>query len=401
MSMVDALTPTGWELLQQLTALLTADTAEPDYRRLGQQLRGHGIPADTVSAVLTQLELRQLGRTKFAKFASELVYTRTGYEQATRMMVAAQHATRYQGQARVADLGCGIGADALALAGLSIPVTGYEIDEETAAAATVNLRFFPEASVRQADVTTLDSAELAGFTAFFCDPARRDSLGRRLTNPESWSPKLSWCLQLPSANIGVKVAPGIKYRDLPETTGERPVEVQWVSVAGQLVEAGIWIGQLAGKPGRSALILDADGAGSTIHVADSVRSLAAGVPIAKQLGKYLFSIDPALLRAGGLAAAAKQVGAGSVSKSISYLTGDQVPEHARAWEIVANVAPRSREIKAAVSGFRDVQIHQKGSGMRVSEVRKKIGATTGEGRIHVFLTRIKDKHRAIIATDIR
>ena len=56
-----------------------------------------------------------------------MLFTADGLEQATRLEVAAQHAQRFRaaGVRHVLDLGCGIGADAMAFAGLDLQVTGH------------------------------------------------------------------------------------------------------------------------------------------------------------------------------------------------------------------------------------------------------------------------------------
>src|SRR6476619_4235843 len=95
---------------------------------LGSRLRAAGFDADLVSAALTQSRLRARAVGKFGDFAGGMIFTPDGLEQATRLEVAAQHAQRYRaaGVRHVLDLGCGIGADAMALAGLDLQVTAVD-----------------------------------------------------------------------------------------------------------------------------------------------------------------------------------------------------------------------------------------------------------------------------------
>ena len=69
---------------------------------------------------------------------------RAGLEQATRLSIAGHHAARFRdaGMTRVADLGCGIGGDALGLAALGLQVAAVDADEVTAAIAAYNLAPF-------------------------------------------------------------------------------------------------------------------------------------------------------------------------------------------------------------------------------------------------------------------
>ena len=127
--------------------------------------------------------------------------------------MAAHHAARYAraGVHRVADLGCGIGGDAVALAGLGLRVLAVERDETTAALATVNLMTFEDVEVRCADALAVD-LEAEGVDAVFADPSRRRA-GRRIADPEGWSPPLGSVLALRERvdAVGVKVAPDIDW----------------------------------------------------------------------------------------------------------------------------------------------------------------------------------------------
>ncbi|WP_399544330.1 THUMP-like domain-containing protein [uncultured Actinomyces sp.] len=395
------LTPAGWALLATL----------PPYRQdealaLGERLRAQGHSPDLVAAALTQQRLRARAAAKFGPFASTMLFTPDGLEQATRLAVAAHHAARYQraGTTRVADLGCGIGGDALALAGLGLGVLAVERDETTAALATVNLMRFPEVTVRCADAREVDLVA-EGVDGVFADPARRSG-GRRLTDPEQWSPPLStvlaWREQVPA--LGVKAAPGIDHALLPADA-----HVQWVSVDGGVLEADIWCGPLALEgPGRSALVLrsapDAtSGAGASGDGPDSdagAGSAAAGTttspdavarpavarlsdpectdptapplqlpPIAGQeeLGEYVLEPDGAAIRAGLVAHLASRAGATPLAPRIAYLTGPRLPgadlaPFLRAWR-VREVLPlhlKALRVRVREQGIGRLEIHRRG-----------------------------------------
>src|SRR5699024_1083496 len=98
-------------------------------------LRKEGHSAEVTAALLTQARLRKEAAAKLGPFADDMLFTRDGLAQATRLPVAAHHARRLSGDAaqadaaaadgsapptdgeaplRIADLGCGIGADSIA-----------------------------------------------------------------------------------------------------------------------------------------------------------------------------------------------------------------------------------------------------------------------------------------------
>ena len=131
----------GWGLLQSLPPY-----DEKEALSLQDRLRGVGFDAALVAAALNQSRLRARAVDKFGEFAQGMVFTSDGLEQATRLSVAARHAQRFRqaGISTVHDLGCGIGADAMAMAGLDLRVRAIDADEVTAAIAAVNLRHWPD-----------------------------------------------------------------------------------------------------------------------------------------------------------------------------------------------------------------------------------------------------------------
>lgn len=235
------------ELHELLTpeSLALLDDLDPD--SLGDavaavsRLRAVGHSPARVAAVLSQARLRRRARAKFGPFADRMLFTEAGLEQSTRLAVASLHAGRFAaaGLDRVADLGCGIGADALALAGLDLAVLAVERDEPTAALAAYNLAPFPRARVECADATAVDLSEV---DAAWLDPARR-SAGRRLDDPGDWEPSLDFCFELGRRiPVGIKLGPGVDRGLLPEG-----FEAQWISADREVVELVLWSGALAGR----------------------------------------------------------------------------------------------------------------------------------------------------------
>ena len=166
-----------WLVGPQAAEALVASAAEGDPASLAAAERMRRVlPPDRAALVLAQEALRRRAATKFGPLATALFFTADGLEQATRPRVAAWRAQRFvaAGVRRVIDLGCGLGADALALLAAGLQVVAVEADEATAVLARANLGI---------DVVVGDAVELlddlAGpDAAVFCDPARRTSSGR-------------------------------------------------------------------------------------------------------------------------------------------------------------------------------------------------------------------------------
>ena len=146
-----------------------------------------GVPPALAAAALTQAELRRRAVGKFGPAAAGMFFTRAGLEQATRAVVADRRAARLRaaGVRTLADLGCGLGADALAAARAGIRVYGVEADPLTAALAAANAEAAGLAELVHRRVrATRPAFDLAGVDAVFCDPARRRAgAGRRVFDP--------------------------------------------------------------------------------------------------------------------------------------------------------------------------------------------------------------------------
>ncbi|WP_434810593.1 class I SAM-dependent methyltransferase [Microbacterium sp. bgisy189] len=311
---------------RELAALLTAeglrlvDEVGPveqtaDVAAIVSRLRRDGHSPDLVSAVVTQARLRTRAASKFGPFAARMLFTRAGLEQATRLEVAARHAVRFRdaGMRKVADLGCGIGGDAMGLAGLGLDVLAVDADEVTAALAAYNLAPFGESVTVQHG--TAQDTDLAGVDAVWLDPARRAAghgETRRLAADE-WSPPLEWVFDLAArVPAGIKLGPAFDRDRIPPRT-----EAQWISVDGSTIELVVWSGVLA-RPdvARSALVIR----GGTAHEVTASAD-AEDVPV-RALGAFVHEPDGAVIRARLIGDVARTLEAGMIAGGTAYLTSD-------------------------------------------------------------------------------
>lgn len=296
------LTPEGFKLLNQLWR--SGDYASTDTLKLAETLRADGYQPNVVNSVLTQLKLRTQAEAKFGPFVDQMIFTDAGLQQATALQVAAHHARRFAQAAvdEVIDLGAGLGADALAIAGLDINVTAVELDETTAAATTINLMPFPHANVQVADATDWvqhHPAQPHTVRGFWLDPARRKTLSHgtvRIFDPEAFSPPLSFVEELANAGhaLGVKLGPALSHDVIPASA-----EAQWVSLHGSVVEAVLWFNMAQrGDVRRAALVITAS---ETVELTTSTTfGESPTVPVVGVEGAtgYLYEPNGAVIRAG-------------------------------------------------------------------------------------------------------
>jgi hypothetical protein len=378
--------PEGWALLSALPPYDERHTMA-----ISERLRREGLDPALVAAALTQSRLRAAGRAKFDDFAAGMLFTQAGLEQATRFSVGARHAQRFAraGCTRVADLTCGIGGDAMAFAALGLAVVAVDSDELTAAIANVNLRHFAETEVRHGDGLTTD---LTGVDGVFADPARRTASGRRAHDPAAYTPPLDAVLavrqRVPA--LGVKVGPGIAHRDLPVDA-----ESQWVSVDGDVVEAGLWFGPLAPDgPGRSALVLRGREATTVRAPTDGLPEVGAGEP-----GGYLYEPDGAVIRAGLVALVAAQTEGRLLDRTIAYVTADHlVPTPLATAYRVLDVMPFGlKRLRTALRerGVGRVTIKKRGTAVVPEQLRAQLGLR-GDNEATLVLTRVRGSQQVLL-----
>ncbi|KAB2974303.1 methyltransferase domain-containing protein [Streptomyces sp. SS1-1] len=361
-------------------ALLDAvrDTDPADELAVATRLRREH-PAGLVSAALGQARLRQRAAAKFgAGDAGRMYFTPNGVEQSTRASVAAYRAARMRelGIGSVADLCCGIGGDAIALARAGIRVLAVDRDPVTVAAARANMAALGLADlveVREADVTEVATG---GFDAVFVDPARRGGRGR-VFDPEAYSPPLSWAVEAArtAPHAALKVAPGIPHEAVPGDA-----EAEWISDGGDVKEAVLWFGTAPGAvratllPGPRPL-------------------LGRGLPdpAVRPVGRYLYEPDGAVIRAHLVAEVAESLDGGLVDATIAYITADELrpTPFAAAYEITDRLPFNVKRLKALLRerGVGTLTVKKRGSAVEPEELRRKV-KPQGPNAATVFLTRV-------------
>ncbi|MEU5534563.1 class I SAM-dependent methyltransferase [Streptomyces sp. NPDC020362] len=367
------LTPEGRALLDEVR-----DTDPAQELAVATRLR-RDHPAELVSAALGQARLRQRAAAKFGETdARRMFFTPNGVEQSTRASVAAYRAGRMKelGVTSVADLCCGVGGDAIALARAGIRVLAVDRDPLTASAARANaeaLGLGELIEVREADVTEVSTQ---GYDAVFVDPARRGGRGR-IFDPEAYSPPLSWAVAtaLAAPRAALKIAPGVPHEAIPAEA-----EAEWISDGGDVKEAVLWFGT---EPGLVRATL--------LPGPRTLRSRGLPDPRVRPVGRYLYEPDGAVIRAHLVAEAADEVGGGLVDETIAYVTADELrpTPWASAYEITDQLHFSVKKLKALLRE-REVgtlTVKKRGSAVEPEELRRKV-KPQGPHAATVFLTRV-------------
>ena len=420
------LTPQGQELLSRLAAAGAAATG----LALAEKLRRQ-YPASLVAAAMAQQDLRRAASAKFSR-ASQMLFTRAGYEQSSSEPVASYRAARLATADRVADLCCGIGGDLIALAAAS-DVLAVDRDETHARLALHNAAAYGRAARVTAVVADVRDVPLDGIDAVFIDPARRSGPGTasagqgtsaagpgtsvaslsasgapRRYRPGQSEPPLDWCAALTAQvpAVCVKAAPGLPAELIPPGW-----EAEFIAEARDLKEAVLWSPALAAAGSRDGLrgprraTVLAPAKGEDGEVAANSLTARPGDPVPlRDPGEYLLDPNPAVTRAGLVEDLARDLGedAAKIDPQIAFLTLDRqvsTPfartlhvQHSAPWNEKA-FAKRLRELDIGAADIR-----RRGLAGDVDQIRRRL-KLSGQHRATIVITRVNDKPWGLICTD--
>ena len=296
------------------------------------------VDADLAALALEQALLRRRALAKHPR-GDELWWTPDALEQSSSAAVAAWRSRRFAHP--VLDLCCSVGGDLLALPS-------------------------------SADV--------------FVDPARRSG-GRRRFDPRAYAPPLDTVLAWRSRvrRLGVKTAPGLDHDALPDD-----VEVEVVSVGGDVKEAVLWAGEARTGARRSASLLPG---GHVLTDAD-VRQAPVSAP-----GAFLLEPDGAVIRAHLVQQLAAQVDGRLLDPTIAYLTADAAaPTPFGRWYAVREVMPFS--LKGLRARLRELDagtlvVKKRGTAVEPEELRQRL-RLTGSRETTIVLTRVSGRQVVLV-----
>ncbi len=373
---------------------------DPDGMAAAAALRRSFSP-ELAAAALTQAGLWRTARGKFGDLLERLpgtpLLTPDGLQQATRAEVAAHHAARFRaaGASRVFDLGCGIGADAMAFALAGLAVTAVERDPATAVLARHNLDLArraagpsaPEVELIIADLTDV-SPETSPADGVYLDPARRNSAGRSW-RPEDFCPSWSQVQAMLRRDgpTAIKLGPG-----LPHELIDDDVEAEWVSAGGDAVEVGLWSGAGA-RPGRwSALIMP-----DTRIVAEPQE-----LPVSPPL-RYVYEPLGAVIRSRAIGTLGRQLGASLLDEKLAYLTSDRLTTTpaATAFEVIEVLPYAEKALRTWVREHRigSLEIKQRGIDLDPALLRRRL-KPRGPAAATILITRTPTGARTLVVRRI-
>lgn len=367
--------PHGQELLARLGRDPLTPTAIFKFRQR--------YPGAELAAITELLDLRQHARSKFAH-ADQMYFDRTGLEQASSGLTANYHASRFGKFRRVADLCCGIGSDALALANLDHEIIAVDIDLLRLRLTDLNARAFQLRQHLQpvrADVTRW----VPGVDAFFIDPDRRQA-GRRTVSLQQMHPSIEILpfLRQTSPHIGMKISAAVNWRDIPADC-----EFEVVSVDGQCREALLWFGDLKSSAHRATIL-----PGGHSFATNQPDIQAPTHPP----GEFLYDPDPAISRAQLVDALALDLNAWKIDPMSPLLSSHQKIDSpfVSAYRIVEQLPYQPKKLKQWLhqKNAGEVTIAKRGLKANIEALQRQL-KTRGDVPIVLFISPIDDKAQVL------
>lgn len=345
---------------------------------------------EEAAALLDQARLRQRAAGKFPQ-AATLLFDDEALQQASSRVVALYRAQGYRDYHRVADLGCGIGADTIALAEAGLEVLAVEKDPIRAKLAQANvatLGLDRRVVIHCADWTKLR----LNVDAAFVDPSRRRG-ERRVFSPDAMDPPLSAIQQLRTQvpAVAVKMAPGITDEAIPPEA-----EVEFISERGVMKEALLRFASLRNGPARRATLLP-----GPLHLDGDAP--VGSVPV-RPPSAVILEPDGAVIRAGLVRHLATSLDAAQLDARIAYLTvpGPLDTPFARAWQVVRHGAFHLKTLNHWLRdlGAGQLVIKKRGSAIDPEAFRRRLKTAPGGRPLTIFLTRVMDRPWMIVGEDL-
>lgn len=351
------------------------------------------LSAELAAGAVEVIDARRRARKRFPG-AEQLFWTGDALAQATSPVIARYHAARLAPWGTVADLGCGVGVDAIALAQAGARVVAIERDAARLVFARANAEVCGVGDhiiFICGDVTTLSWQA----DALFWDPSRRTNDGdtRVSRHAERYEPPLSF-LDLARTLVragAVKLSPALPDDVLADLHGS----VEFLSDGRECKEACVFFGEAAetDAPACAAVLLP-----ETLALAADNPSTP---PVTAPLGDFIHDPDPAVVRAGALAELGGRLCAARVSSSDAYLSSSMPadpPRLAASYRVQAAFPYKPKPVGAWLRerGIGRLVVKKRHFNKEPEAVAREL-RLTGEGReATLILVRTGPNHLAVV-----
>lgn len=339
---------------------------------------------------------------------SQWIWSSRHLELSSNQLTAEMVASHFPVGAHVLDIGCGGGADAVALAGRG-PVTAIDRDDFAVRMTLANRELKGEALSPSFEVQLADaeSLELPPDAFVHLDPDRRQ-VDRRSISLQWHSPAKESIVKLVTDSAGgsMKLAPACN--DSPSFLN-RPVVKHWISFQQSVVQQRWWWGLQSLEDSRCFLSAYSAKLG-WVHASPVFDQFAINsskiIRTASEVsdGSYIGDGDPALRAAGCQAGYVEGKDCWMLGATNGYyLANAPIPELPLIkWRKVARIlALRGKDLRNYINRneLDGIELKTRLAGPISSDIQK-LASVSGNRRCYVYATKLGSKACAIIAQDI-
>lgn len=399
------LTGEGASLLVSAKQML--DWHENDTLRAGIALRKRS-PNTAPNIIAEAFEILMLRKKAqaFGLWAEQGFFTRQSLEQATAPVVARHHAERFTGCRHVLEICTGAGFDTAALARVAERVTTIELDTRLAAMARQNLVAQGITNVQVvcgAAADVVQTLDISLFDGCWCDPSRRNAQGKRIENPDEYSPPLSWLQGLmPQGIAGIKISPAANvasYLASKQTDSNNIWAREWVGIGGECREQVLWRG--VGLRDGTAVLPDMGEI--WLPPENRIQPRVWDKPLSGLEGHYLTEPHGCIIRSGRLADFFAEREISLLDEHIAYgISEIQLPQSAwlQAFRVVEAFPFHRKTLRERIlaqSWGNGIEIKKRGFPETPDDIRKWLKLPLSKNAGTVIITRVGVGHAMMLA----
>ena len=382
----------AWALTTDAGRALIADVAKmhsPGPADLARWRRK--ATANQAAAAVRLTASRRRGASKFSR-ADRMWLEPTALEQATSEAVARHKARRFADRAGVVfDVCCGIGGDALAIAGAGPRVLAVDRDFGMCRRTLWNASVYDVADRVSAVQARAESIEFPSESWVHVDPDRRTG-ATRAKDLEGYEPGLDFLHGVTRRCRGgaIKLGPASDFNAHFSAAG---FEIELISLGGECKEAAVWFGEAATCRRRATRLPE----GITWTDRDGPSGVSAPF---RGVGPWVFDPDPALGRSGLLDGFAIVNGLSRLALGVDFLTGERPigSPFLVAFEVVGTFPLDRKTLRREIAarGIGTLEIKTRGVDVRPEELRKEL-RPEGEGTATLLVYGAPEGRRAVLA----
>ena len=350
--------------------------------------------------LITLLKLRKKAKGKFS-LADKMFFDSLSLEMATSEKIGRHIAERFKKMAKIGDLTCGIGGNAIFLAKNS-KVLAVDLEKTNIEMARLNARAYGVEKNMDFIVGNAFFHIEKDIDAFFLDPMRTREGKSKTRSIFNTMPRLNEILPRifeVTKNVCVKISPAFDYKEVLNLV-EKP-EIELISENNENRVALLWFGDFKRQERKASLFV----CDKKIQIVNA--NELEEIEIIEKPLEYIYEPNKAIIKAHLIDEMASEFGLVKINKNIAFLTKNSlISEGKDKFRIfrISEYKPFSiKELKKDLKKLNKerISVINRGTPIFPEKLIKDLGLKDGN-EIFVLLTKLKnDKNYYILSEMIK